>query len=105
MKSSTLYNIQKAIKGDYIMQEEYQGWTNSATWCVALYLMQERLIYEKLVKIAKERKVKGDDIKTCWYNMKHESKNSWTKGSINWQEIADSEFNDMDYNQTWKKEN
>jgi predicted small secreted protein len=84
--------------------EEYQGWTNSATWCIALYLMQERQIYEKLVKIVKERKVTSEDIKTCWNTMKHEPKDSWTKGKVNWQEIADTEFNNEDYNQVWKGE-
>lgn len=76
---------------------EYQGWTNSATWSVAYLTQQERPIYEYLVAIRKQRKVTGKDIKFCWDTMKHEPKDKWTKGVINWQEIADTHYNDEKY--------
>ena len=75
---------------------EYQGWTNSATWSVAYLLMQERLIYEKLVAIAETRPVTGKDVKECWDTMKHEPKDKWTRGRVNWREIADEHFNTED---------
>lgn len=82
---------------------EYQEWTNSATWSIAYLIMQERPIYEKLVAIVKVRPVTGNDVKICWNTMKHEAKDKWTRGAVNWQEIADTHFNDEDYNQEWKK--
>lgn len=81
---------------------EYQGWTNSRTWSAAYLIMQERPIYEKLSAIVKVRPVTAADIKTVWHNDKHESIDTWTTGSINFQEIADSHFNNEDYSQTWK---
>lgn len=82
--------------------EEYQGWTNSRTWSAAYLIMQERPIYEKLSAIVKGRPVTAQDVKSCWGTMKHEPIDRWTKGAINWQEIADSHFNDEDYGQGWR---
>lgn len=82
---------------------EYQGWTNSATWSVAYLIMQERPIYEKLVSIVKVRPVTSNDIKEVWLNMKHEPKDKWTRGKVNFQEIADSHFNNEDYGAEWQK--
>lgn len=83
---------------------EYQGWSNSATWSVAYLIMQERPIYEKLVSIVKVRHVTANDIKEVWNTMKHEPKDEWVRGKVNFQEIADTHFNNEDYSAEWQKQ-
>lgn len=72
------------------VSSDYQGWTNSRTWAAALYLNQESIIYKKISAIRKTRKISESEIKTLWYNEKHAPCDNWTKGTINFREIADS---------------
>ena len=77
--------------------EEYQGWTNSATWSAAYLVNQERIAYETLVAIRKAGKqVTGNDVKE-WFNKLKLKRDSWTRGKVNWQEIAETHYNDNDY--------
>lgn len=76
---------------------EYQGWTNSRTWSAAYLVQQERPAYEFLVAIRKQGKlVTGNDVKAQFNRLKLKTDN-WTKGAINWQEIADTHYNNEDY--------
>lgn len=76
--------------------ELYEGWTNSRTYLTNLYLLQELLIYEKLVAIVKVKPVTAKNIHDLWDHEKHEPCDSWANGFTNWQEIADT-FNAENY--------
>ena len=76
---------------------EYQGWTNSATWSAAYITQQEPAIYKELVAIRKSGKqVTADDV---WYqyNKLNLKIDNWTIGLVNWQEIADTHYNNEDF--------
>jgi len=84
-------------KATMFEDKEYQGWTNSATWSAAYLVNQERIAYEALVVIRKAGKqVTGNDVKE-WFNKLKLKRDSWTRGKVNWQEIADTHYNDNDY--------
>jgi len=74
----------------------YQGWTNSATWSCSYLVKQERAVYDVLSAICKAGKqVTGKDVKDQFDRLKLK-KDSWTKGKVNWNEIADS-YNSEDW--------
>lgn len=75
----------------------YQGWSNSATWSCAYLIQQEQSAYKAFVAIRKSGKlVTGDDIKREFKRL-NLKKDSWTKGPVNWQEIADDHYNGEDF--------
>lgn len=76
---------------------EYQGWTNISTWSCAYLVQQERPAYEALVAIRKaDKQVTGNDVKEQ-FNRLNLKKDTWTRGKVNWQEIADNHYNNEDY--------
>lgn len=77
--------------------EEYQGWTNSATWSCAYLINQEKQAYDVLTGIRKQGKqVTGKDVKEQFTRL-NLKRDAWTKGVVNWQEIADTHYNQNDY--------
>ena len=79
------------------LADKYQGWTNSATWSCAYLVQQEMVAYEALTAIRKAGKqVSADDVKNQ-FNRLNLKKDSWTMGKVNWQEIADTDYNNEEY--------
>jgi hypothetical protein len=88
-------SIESVVAAD---NEEYQGWTNSATWSAAYLTNQERVIYERLVAIRKRGdKVTGADVYAGFTELNLQL-DKWVKGRVNWQEIADTHYNEETYN-------
>jgi hypothetical protein len=77
--------------------EEYQGWANSATWSAAYLTKQERVIYNRLSAIRKAcKQVTAKDVR-YQFSFLALRLDSWTKGAVNWQEIADTHYNNEDF--------
>lgn len=78
--------------------EPYEGWNNSETWNVSWLLNQDVKAYEFLSGIRKQGKqVTVDDVKRAFVTRRQLiPKETWTKGGVDWQEIADN-YNDEEY--------
>lgn len=77
--------------------EEYQGWSNSSTWSAAYLIGQERPAYEAIVKVRREEgRVDGKLLK-YWWDKLGLKKDVWTRGRINWKEIADDRYNKEEF--------
>jgi hypothetical protein len=83
-------------------QPHCEGWCNSATWTFSLYFLQERTLYEGLVKIIKEspRNADGTLRDSTYFRAKRYMENAYNsgktepfdgdeKGSVNVREIVD----------------
>ena len=77
--------------------EQYQGWTNSRTWNANWRLEQDERSYKEIVAVRKERTVTAAFVEGVFYHyFSILTFETWVKGKVNWQEIADN-YNDQEY--------
>lgn len=68
---------------------EYQGWTNSATWCFNLYVQQEREYYEHMANLAEKGEFTVDHA-MVWFATLPIKIEPWCKGNVNVSEIVEA---------------
>ena len=68
----------------YINATTYNGWSNSATWCIYMEITNNQTLY-RLV-LAHKGKMTIDDLKDITSHIKVES---WCEGEINYAELLE----------------
>ena len=70
--------------------KEYQGWSNSTTWCYNLYFFQERVNYEAMTNlIRKDGTINIDRAQKLMWRAGVEI-DYWCEGAVNVNEIVEN---------------